>query len=63
VGAAAALALGVYRVRLTGRDVPITFADVSKASRMLGYAPKVPIREGLRRVAAWYCSRASADSR
>jgi UDP-glucuronate 4-epimerase len=38
-------------------DVPITFADVSKAGRMLGYAPKVPIREGLRRVAAWYRGR------
>jgi nucleoside-diphosphate-sugar epimerase len=37
--------------------VPITFADVSKASRMLGYTPKVPIREGLRRVAAWYRAR------
>ena len=38
-------------------DVPITFADVSKAGRMLGYSPKVPIREGLRRVAAWYRGR------
>ncbi|HUO86943.1 MAG TPA: GDP-mannose 4,6-dehydratase [Thermoanaerobaculia bacterium] len=35
-------------------DVPITFADVTKAGRLLGYAPKVPIREGLRRFVAWY---------
>ncbi len=35
-------------------DVPITFADVSKAGRVLGYSPKVPIREGLRRFVAWY---------
>ena len=35
-------------------DVPITYADVSKAQRMLGYSPKVPIREGLRRFADWY---------
>lgn len=35
-------------------DVPITYADVSKAQRMLGYAPRVPIREGLRRFVAWY---------
>ena len=35
-------------------DVPITYADVSKAGRMLGYAPKVPIREGLRRFVSWY---------
>ncbi|HEX2252046.1 MAG TPA: GDP-mannose 4,6-dehydratase [Thermoanaerobaculia bacterium] len=39
-------------------DVPITYADVSKAARMLGYAPKVPIREGLRRFVAWYRQRA-----
>ncbi len=38
-------------------DVPITFADVSKAQRMLGYAPKVPIREGLRRYVEWFASR------
>jgi UDP-glucuronate 4-epimerase len=37
-------------------DVPITFADVSKAARMLGYAPQVPIREGLRRFVEWYRS-------
>ncbi len=35
-------------------DVPITHADVTKASRLLGYAPKVPIREGLARFVAWY---------
>jgi len=35
-------------------DVPITYADVTKAGRLLGYSPKVPIREGLRRFVAWY---------
>lgn len=35
-------------------DVPITYADVSKAERLLGYSPKVPIREGLKRFVAWY---------
>ena len=35
-------------------DVPITYADVGKAGRLLGYSPKVPIREGLRRFVAWY---------
>ncbi len=35
-------------------DVPITYADVTKAGRLLGYAPKVPIREGLARFVAWY---------
>jgi UDP-glucuronate 4-epimerase len=38
-------------------DVPITFADVTKAREMLGYEPKVPIREGLRRYVAWYRER------
>lgn len=35
-------------------DVPITYADVSKAARLLGYSPKVPIREGIKRFVDWY---------
>ncbi len=35
-------------------DVPITYADVAKAERLLGYSPKVPIREGIKRFVAWY---------
>jgi UDP-glucuronate 4-epimerase len=35
-------------------DVPITYADISKAHRLLGYSPKVPIRDGLRRFVEWY---------
>jgi UDP-glucuronate 4-epimerase len=35
-------------------DVPITFADVSKARSKLGYAPSVGIDEGLKRFAAWF---------
>jgi len=38
-------------------DVPITYADVSKAERLLGYRPRVPIREGIRRFVAWYRER------
>lgn len=37
-------------------DVPITFADVSKAQRLLGYQPQVPIETGLARFVAWYRS-------
>ncbi len=40
-------------------DVPITFADVTKAERLLGYSPRVPIREGLRRFVAWYTAQAA----
>ncbi len=43
-------------------DVPITYADVSKAARLLGYSPKVPIREGLRRFVAWYRERREHQS-
>jgi UDP-glucuronate 4-epimerase len=35
-------------------DVPITYADVSKANSLVGYSPKVPIREGLKRFVEWY---------
>jgi UDP-glucuronate 4-epimerase len=41
-------------------DVPITYADVSKAHRLLGYSPKVPIREGLKRFVAWYRSQGTS---
>ena len=35
-------------------DVPITYADVSKARARLGYDPKTPVREGLERFVDWY---------
>jgi UDP-glucuronate 4-epimerase len=35
-------------------DVERTFADVSRASQELGYAPKVSFLEGIRRFVAWY---------
>lgn len=34
-------------------DVDRTFADVSKAERLLGYAPSTPLPEGLARFTAW----------
>ncbi len=37
-------------------DVRQTFADVSLAARELGYSPRVPFREGIRRYVAWYRS-------
>jgi UDP-glucuronate 4-epimerase len=44
-------------------DVPITYADVAKAKRLLGYAPRVPIREGLREFVRWYLASPSGASR
>ena len=34
-------------------DVPLTSADVSKAQKVLGWAPRVPLPEGLRTFADW----------
>ena len=35
-------------------DVECTYADVSRARRELGYEPRTPLEEGLRRFVAWY---------
>lgn len=35
-------------------DVPLTWADISKAERLLNYRPKVSLGEGLRTFVAWY---------
>jgi UDP-glucuronate 4-epimerase len=35
-------------------DVPLTCADVTKARSKLGYSPRTPVAEGLRRYVAWY---------
>jgi len=35
-------------------DVPQTFADISKARRLIGYDPRVPIEEGIRRFVEWF---------
>ena len=35
-------------------DVPITYADISKAKKLLGYAPDVFIDEGIKRFVEWY---------
>jgi len=43
-------------------DVPVTYADVSKAKRLLGYDPQFPIRDGLRRFVDWYRTTRSDES-
>lgn len=35
-------------------DVDITFADISKAKKLLGYNPQTPFREGIRKFVEWY---------
>jgi len=41
-------------------DMPITCADLTKAGRLLGYSPKVPLAEGLRDFAVWFRGQFSA---
>jgi UDP-glucuronate 4-epimerase len=40
-------------------DVPITSADVSKASRDLAYRPQTSLADGLRKFADWYLAERS----
>jgi UDP-glucuronate 4-epimerase len=35
-------------------DVPITYADISKARRLLGYNPQVSIESGIRQFVEWF---------
>lgn len=37
-------------------DPPITYCDNGKARQLLGFAPAVPVREGLRRTWEWYAA-------
>jgi UDP-glucuronate 4-epimerase len=38
-------------------DVPVTYADVSKAKRLFGYKPTTPISVGMRKLADWMKKR------
>jgi UDP-glucuronate 4-epimerase len=38
-------------------DVPITFADITRARDELGYAPHVTLERGLAAFAAWFSAR------
>lgn len=44
----------IRREPLQQGDVPLTWADISKAERMLGYRPQVTMEEGLKKFVAWY---------
>jgi UDP-glucuronate 4-epimerase len=35
-------------------DVSMTFADITKAKRMLKYHPKTDMKEGIKRFVEWY---------
>lgn len=40
-------------------DVPLTYADISKAQKMLGYAPRVKIEQGIPLFVEWFRKYAS----
>jgi UDP-glucuronate 4-epimerase len=45
-------------------DLPVTFADLSKAERLLDYRPKVPIGEGIQEFCDWFVNwHSQADQR
>ena len=44
-------------------DMTDTFADISKAKRLLNYKPSVPVEEGIKQFVAWYKARASKPAR
>lgn len=44
-------------------DVLITWADISKSARVLGYKPSTRLEEGLHKFVAWYRSEAGRGSR
>ncbi|HEX9047609.1 MAG TPA: SDR family NAD(P)-dependent oxidoreductase [Verrucomicrobiae bacterium] len=44
----------IDRQPLQPGDVPITFADISKAQKRLGYAPKVKVTEGIPLFVDWF---------
>jgi UDP-glucuronate 4-epimerase len=37
-------------------DVPLTYADISKARQALGYCPSVCVEHGIPRFAEWFLS-------
>jgi UDP-glucuronate 4-epimerase len=44
----------IKREGLQQGDVPLTWADISKAGRLLGYRPRTGLEEGLKKFVAWY---------
>lgn len=47
----------IRRVKLPPGDVPVTFANVSKAEKLLGWKPTITLDEGVKRLVSWYHKR------
>mmetsp|Transcript_13789 Transcript_13789/g.44183 ORF Transcript_13789/g.44183 Transcript_13789/m.44183 type:complete len:162 (-) Transcript_13789:265-750(-) len=46
----------ITQAPISAGDVPMTFADVSHATELLGYRPKVSLEQGIAKFLAWYAS-------
>lgn len=44
----------IQRESMQQGDVPLTWADIAKAGRLLGYCPQTGLEEGLRKFVTWY---------
>jgi len=49
----------IDRQPLQPGDVPQTFADITKARRLLGYNPQTQIEEGIKKFVAWFTENAA----
>jgi UDP-glucuronate 4-epimerase len=52
----------IRRLPLQPGDVPITFADIAKAGRLLGYSPKTTLQAGIHKFAEWYLSHRKQEA-
>jgi UDP-glucuronate 4-epimerase len=46
----------IEKKELPKGDVTITFADITKAKKLLGYDPKTDIKQGIHKFVSWYTS-------
>jgi UDP-glucuronate 4-epimerase len=44
----------IDRQPLQPGDVPQTYADITKARRLLGYNPQTPIEDGIKKFVEWF---------
>lgn len=44
----------IHSMGMQKGDVPVTYADIFKARRLLGYNPSTPIEEGITNFVAWF---------
>jgi UDP-glucuronate 4-epimerase len=52
----------IDRQPLQPGDVPQTFADITKARKLLGYDPQTDIETGIRRFVEWFRSQQASEN-